>query len=265
MQSLPSTSNGNGLKCAKSNHLDISYITPKLIVGSYPVTTYPKQLYRVSLTDLVNFLNNYHGANNWKIFNLKAEICDSDYSNWQFDEIVQQSSPNNQENELFLPNSLPSRTLLTRSGWLDHEVPPFGHLQTLLKSIGSALQTNNESAVFLHCKMGKGRSGLVASACLMSQLAITKEEALKMFEKARFKSSVIKGVTIKSQLRWLHYQGFYLQFDHAQQDIIYSTLTNRMSDGGKLCTFEINRIRIQNPFDLLVDSIKAQKVIDISL
>lgn len=254
----PSTIISDGSKWPKSKHLDISYITPKLIVGSYPVTKYPKQLYRVSLVDLVQFLNNYHGTNNWKIFNLKAEICESDYSDPQFNEIVQKTLPKNHKNQ----SSFPSLALLSRCGWLDHEVPPFGHLQTILKSISVAMGTNDASAVFLHCKMGKGRSGLVTTAYLMSQSSVTKEKALDMFEKARFKSGAIKGVIIKSQLRWLNYQGFYLQLDPIEQGIVYSSLTNGITENEKSCAFEITKICIENPFDLLVDFLNTQKIMD---
>ncbi|CCD25606.1 putative phosphatidylinositol-3,4,5-trisphosphate 3-phosphatase NDAI_0F02880 [Naumovozyma dairenensis CBS 421] len=71
------------LKVHKNNlglTLDLSYITPNIIVCSYPVTKYPKLFYRNNLMDLLIYLNLNHGNGNWKIYNFKVESNLSDYT-----------------------------------------------------------------------------------------------------------------------------------------------------------------------------------------
>lgn len=61
------------------------------------------------------------------------------------------------------------------------------------------------SAVVVHCKAGKGRSGTVACSYLISEEGWDKDEALARFTARRMRAGFGAGVSIPSQLRWVDY------------------------------------------------------------
>ncbi|KAJ6155379.1 hypothetical protein N7470_005945 [Penicillium chermesinum] len=62
-----------------------------------------------------------------------------------------------------------------------------------------------ERIIVVHCKAGKGRSGTIACAYLISQEGWKKEDALKRFTERRMRQGFGAGVSIPSQLRWVGY------------------------------------------------------------
>ncbi len=249
--------------------LDVSYITDNIIVCSYPVMKYPKMFYRNSLVDLITYLDANHGRRNWKIYNLKSEVNDSDYTDDDFAMILETkrlseySIPNDQGSasyrsrrmleehcklsgikEIFRatndeskkPHQLIDPQLL-RAGWLDHAPPSFLHLQTLIEDIRSTI-LNGKVAV-IHCKMGKGRSGTAVVAYLMTYLQLPRHEAQSLFLSTRFKTGISRGVTIPSQLRYLKYQEVFLRYDKSQREQILQNLPSLQ--------FKIISIEFVNP------------------
>lgn len=173
--------------------LDLSYITSRLIVCSRPVDKFPKIFYRNSLNDLVNFLEINHG-NNWSLWNFKLESLD-DYS--------------------FSNKVLKNK--LYHFPWPDHECPPFELILNALESINNFLSKNSKNVAVLHCKMGKGRSGLIAVACLMIYYNMSKKNACRLFTEKRMNSGFGEGVSILSQLRYLSYCTLYKTFPYDPQ------------------------------------------------
>lgn len=57
----------------------------------------------------------------------------------------------------------------------------------------------------VHCKAGKGRSGTIAAAYLVSQEGWTREDALRRFTERRMRVGFGSGVSIPSQLRYVGY------------------------------------------------------------
>lgn len=62
-----------------------------------------------------------------------------------------------------------------------------------------------ERVAVVHCKAGKGRSGTVATAYLISQEGWKKEDALQRFTERRMRVGFGAGVSIPSQLRYIDY------------------------------------------------------------
>ncbi|KAH3901383.1 uncharacterized protein SCODWIG_00264 [Saccharomycodes ludwigii] len=304
--------------------LDISYISDRLIVGSYPVTKYPKLLYRNKLEDVIQFLNQAHGHNRWKIFNLKVEQSDSDYTDNELLSIInsfkdankQVALTNYENNEsITLPltsNSTNTDTTnqnsprlgwfemaseklkktmsysntgsynrsyekpqnlrynknnaasnisqyLNRCGWMDHAPPTFLNLQKIIDNMKQWLDDCGENICFVHCKMGKGRSGVIATAYMMKYDNLCLKDALEIFKNTRFKPGVSRGITIPSQLRYLSYHEQYLSFKKESDRLDIIKILN--SESSILLQFQIRQIRILKPSNLLFDKKLREELI----
>ncbi|KAL3232468.1 putative phosphatidylinositol 3,4,5-trisphosphate 3-phosphatase TEP1 [Nakaseomyces bracarensis] len=224
--------------------LDISYITPNLLVCSYPVTKYPKLLYRNGLHEIVAYLNEVHGKGTWKIYNFKIEKNGSDYDDIDLKNAADRALyfPNYQSADgLPLPsqNSVVSvKDLICRKGWLDHSPPPFTLLQEILDDMNEHIMKSGNNVVILHCRMGKGRSGTICIAYMMKYMNFPFEEAKELFMEKRFRSGLSKGVTIFSQIRYIRYHELALYYGINENKLILEQL--------KMARFRLESIQLQN-------------------
>ena len=86
----------------------------------------------------------------------------------------------------------------------DHEAPKFEILIPFCKNVHEWLSQDPENVAVIHCKAGKGRTGVCISCYLMyAQLQPSAKASLDFYGKARTKNH--KGVTIPSQRRYVHY------------------------------------------------------------
>ncbi|AMD19728.1 HCL423Cp [Eremothecium sinecaudum] len=271
--------------------LDLTYISNKLIVCSYPVTKYPRMFYRNSLKDLVVFLNFHHGVGNWKIFNLKVEVCDADYTDEDIEALIDgvplkssadsfrsRSNPTTLQSLTLLKHSIPfgmdksfatplsapvakkrhRRDLVVRRGWLDHFPPPFTLLQEIVDEIHDYLSLDSARVAVIHCKMGKGRSGTVTIAYLMKYRQIPMIESCHLFMSTRFKPGISRGVTIYSQLRYLRYHETFICYDATQRPQIIEQL--------KKSAFTITSLEFTNALGTITrDIIGAACIIEIKI
>jgi len=173
--------------------LDLSYITERILVCSCPVSKFPQKLYRNSLNDLLNYMEIKH-SDNWSLWNFKTENLD-DYS-W---------------NHKLLKGKL------YHFPWPDHQAPPFQLLLNAVKSIHAFLLKDPKNVAVLHCKMGKGRSGLIATAYLIVYGALTKSEACHLFTEKRMNLGFGEGISILSQLKYLDYCSIYINRPYEPQ------------------------------------------------
>jgi len=89
-----------------------------------------------------------------------------------------------------------------RMGFFDHNPCPFELLPRICEAIHSWLGADERHVAAVHCKAGKGRTGMVVAAYLVhAGVCAGGDEALEYFGKARTHDS--KGVTIPSQKRWV--------------------------------------------------------------
>lgn len=163
---------------AKGVELDISLITPRIIVSGAPTTSHVNSLIYNDLGLILDELKEKHG-NNWRLFNLQGEGCD--YTDADF---------NYQVYHFPFP---------------DHEPPPVKLMLQCIRTIREYLNRSEKNVVMIHCKNGKGRSGTIACAYLMSYEGYSLEAANGLFTTKRMKHFSGDGVSIVSQLRYLEY------------------------------------------------------------
>ncbi|KAG7726564.1 hypothetical protein KL933_003495 [Ogataea haglerorum] len=200
--------------------LDLSYILPNLAACSGPTDNKAK-VYANNIVDLIEALNRNHGKNNWMIVNLREEKVGYDPS------IVKDMGGE----FLYRP-------------FKDHSpIPLFSLLETVVE-IEEYLQRSPTNVVVVHCKHGKGRTGSIIVAYLMFKFGLCFREANAVFQERR--RAFRTGITIQSQIRYMHYFEFFLLDKKRQQ--FYRQLLK--SD---FCATDV-KIRIINPSRSLLDN-----------
>lgn len=160
--------------------LDLTYITDRIIAMGFP-SHGAESMYRNSSTDVVNFFNTRH-KDHYKVYNLCSE---RKYDHALFDGKV---------------------------SWFpfdDHNVCAFQDIAYFCKDVAMFLAKHPKNVAAIHCKAGKGRTGLMISIFLLyCGEWNTAPEALSYYGFARTHDQ--KGVTIPSQKRWVNYFGDYM-------------------------------------------------------
>ncbi|KAH3760734.1 protein tyrosine phosphatase [Pelomyxa schiedti] len=159
--------------------LDLSYITPKVIAMGFPSESV-EAAFRNPYREVYKFLETRHPAS-YRVYNLCSERS---YEPVKFNYRV----------EVF--------------PFDDHNCPSFELIHQFCQSCDTWIKKAPKNVSVVHCKAGKGRTGLMVSAYLLhSGTCGTAEEALTYFAAKRTYDS--KGVTIPSQIR---YVGYYADF-----------------------------------------------------
>ncbi|CAK0796303.1 unnamed protein product [Prorocentrum cordatum] len=92
----------------------------------------------------------------------------------------------------------------------DHNPCPLHMVRPFCESVHAFLEADPRNVVAVHCKAGKGRTGMMISAFLLhSGICRTAGEALDTFGNQRTQNG--KGVTIPSQRRYVEYYASMLQ------------------------------------------------------
>ena len=164
--------------------LDMSYITEKVIAMGFPSTGIQK-LYRNSITDILKFFNLRHN-NQVKIYNLCLEK-DRIYNKELFNDIKVGLFPAT-----------------------DHNPCPIKLILEFCIDICIFLMRNPKAVAAVHCKAGKGRTGvMICSYLIFSGLCEKSEKAFRYYARKRTKN--VTGVTIASQKRYIKYFETFLQ------------------------------------------------------
>ncbi|KIY71806.1 hypothetical protein CYLTODRAFT_418520 [Cylindrobasidium torrendii FP15055 ss-10] len=122
-------------------NLDLVYLTDQVIIMGYPASGV-EGLYRNRREDAKKFLETRHGKNYW-IYNF-CPITENSYDASFFDGRV------------------------SRYPFPDHHAPPLALLPLIAREMRTWLSGSPERVAVLHCKAGKGRSGTMACAYLLS-------------------------------------------------------------------------------------------------
>lgn len=226
----------------KNFDLDMTYITKRVIAMGYP--SYGcETIYRNSVVDVINLFRIKHN-NNVKIYNLCVEK-DRIYS-----------------------KSLFPQSLVSLFPAMDHNPCPIKLILEFCVDLVLFLINNPQSVAAVHCKAGKGRTGvMICSYLIFSGLCSNSEEAFEYY--ARIRTHNNKGVTIPSQRRYVKYFESFLStnlckpYVHMIPQIIKyhikdktkNILTNFMHDGRYFILpniFSLNNITI-GPFSKKFD------------
>ena len=164
--------------------LDMAYITNRVIAMGFP-STGCETLYRNSLKDIINFFHTYH-KDNVKIYNLCLEK----------DRIYDKSLFNKCKVGLFPAT--------------DHNPCPIKLILEFCIDICLYLTKNPNNIAAVHCKAGKGRTGvMICSYLIFSRLCESSEKAFRYYARVRTKDNT--GVTIPSQKRYIKYFETFLE------------------------------------------------------
>ena len=219
--------------------LDMAYITDRVIAMGFP-SVGVETMYRNDVNDVIAFFEKKHKGN-VKIYNLCLEK----------DRIY--------EKKLFLR----SKVALFPS--LDHNPCSVKLILEFCVDICLFLILNLDSVAAVHCKAGKGRTGVMICCYLVfSGLCKNTEEALNYY--AVMRTTNMKGVTIPSQQRYIRYFETFLKanfyapyiylipkiikehlFINGKQQIIKNLLNNLKEDERYYTSpdkFRVNSIKI---------------------
>lgn len=182
--------------------LDLAYISKRVIAMGYP-STGCESLIRNSLNDTKSFFSKYH-PEGVKVYNLcleKGRIYDKKL----FNEIPSNNMPCRFYGKKNYPCAL--------FPFKDHNPPPIKLILEFCIDISIFLTRNPKAVAAIHCKAGKGRSGLMIVCYLIfAELCQTSDEALKHYSRMRTHNN--KGVTIPSQIRFIKYFEAFLHLNY---------------------------------------------------
>lgn len=157
--------------------LDLAYITEKIIAMGYPAGGY-ETFYRNPYNEVHKFLETkYH--HHYRVYNLCKEV-DRQYDVSLFD-----------NNVGCYPFS-------------DHYAPTLELLLHFCEDIDDWLCKDLKNIAVVHCKAGKGRTGVMICAYLLySNLYTDAEKCMEYYGEQRTLNK--KGITLPSQRRYIHY------------------------------------------------------------
>ncbi|CEP00282.1 hypothetical protein PBRA_008016 [Plasmodiophora brassicae] len=169
--------------------LDLTYITDRIIAMGFPSQGI-EAMYRNDMKDVQMFLEARHKGH-YKVYNLCSERS---YDIGKF------------------------QNRAMRFPFDDHACPAFDRMTVFLEDVHQWLNADPENIVVIHCKAGKGRTGVtIATYLLYCGMWKHAAQALSYYGFVRTFNS--KGVTIPSQRRWVYYYEEFMALQKAGRQL----------------------------------------------
>jgi protein-tyrosine phosphatase/RNA-binding protein YhbY len=201
-------------------NLDLAYVTDRIVAMGFPAIGF-QRLYRNSRDDVISFLDTYHPTH-YKLYNLCAE-ADRFYNNKEFPGVRVELFP-----------------------IIDHQATSLLMLFLFCLDAYYYLRESTSNIIVVHCKAGKGRTGMMISSLLLfTGLKKSPEEALVYYGKRRALDGV--GVSIPSQIRSVEYFDAFLleEFGEQYRSSMDFLLSNQEAIARKI------KMRNSKPFSIL--------------
>ncbi|CAI5449691.1 unnamed protein product [Caenorhabditis angaria] len=161
--------------------LDLTYITDRIIAMGYPANA-TEALYRNSMKHIIRFLEKRH-RDHYKVFNLRGQ--------YSYD-----------------PANFKNRVISFEM--TDHHPPRLELMAPFCREVHEWITEDPRNVVAVHCKAGKGRTGVMICAYLSyCQFYPSPRQNMDYYSVVRTRNN--KGVTIPSQRRYVYY------YDHLRK------------------------------------------------